>query len=77
MRDLTAVADSNHEEARRVLADVVESIVLHPGPDGYDAEVTLKNETAAIAGGRLLERRSCWGVRWSKADLLRFAPTLV
>ena len=61
MRNLAAVAAKDPEEARRVLADVVESVVLRLSPDGYVAEVTLKNETAAIAGGRVLGNTGCGG----------------
>jgi hypothetical protein len=61
MRDLAAVAGTDPEEARRVLADVVESVVLRLWEDGYVAVVTMKNETAAIAGGRVLTKVSCGG----------------
>jgi len=61
MRDIAAVVEADPEEARRVLADVVENVLLRPTPDGYEAEVTLKNSTAAIAGGRVLENASCGG----------------
>jgi hypothetical protein len=61
MRDLAAVAATDPEEARRVLADVVESVVLRLSPEGYMAEVTLKIETAAIAGGRVLDKTGCGG----------------
>lgn len=57
------MADHDPEEARRVLAGVVEGIVLRATEDGYVAEVTLKNETAAIAGGRVLEKVSCGGAQ--------------
>jgi hypothetical protein len=40
--------------AREVLAGVIEPAVLTPGPDGYEVALTLKNETAALAGGRSL-----------------------
>ena len=61
MNDLAAVAGTDPEAARRVLADVVESVVLTLSDEGYVAEVTLKNETAAIAGGRVLEKSGCGG----------------
>ena len=57
------MAASDPREGARVLADVVESIVLRPGPEGYEAEVTLRNTTAAIAGGRVLEKQSCGGLQ--------------
>ncbi len=62
MRDLAAVAATDPEEARRVLADVVESVVLRLAPEGYLPEVTVRNETAAIAGRRVLETASCGGL---------------
>ena len=62
MNDLTAVAGTDPEAARRVLADVVETVVLKLSDEGYVAEVTLKNETATIAGGSLgAESDGCGG----------------
>jgi hypothetical protein len=63
MNDLAAVAGTDPEAARRVLADVVESVVLKLSDEGYVAEVTLKNEAAAIAGGRVLEKSGCGGAQ--------------
>jgi hypothetical protein len=63
MNDLAAVAGTDPEAARRVLADVVETVVLKLSDEGYVAEVTLKNETAAIAGGRVLEKTGCGGLQ--------------
>jgi hypothetical protein len=63
MRNLSDVAASDPAEARRVMAEVVESVVLRFTEDGPEAEVTLKNETAAIAGGRLsAESTGCGGL---------------
>jgi hypothetical protein len=70
MNDLARVADANPEDARRALAEVVESVVLRLAPEGYVAEVTLKNETAALVGGRVLEKASCGGLQ-----LLSESPT--
>ena len=62
MRNLADVAASDPIEARRVMAEVVESVVLRFTDDGSEAEVTLKNETATIAGGRLgAESDGCGG----------------
>jgi hypothetical protein len=54
MRNLSDVAANDPAEARRVMAEVVESVVLRSTSDGPEAEVTLKNETAALAHVRAL-----------------------
>lgn len=61
MRNLSDVAATDPAEARRVMSDVVESIVLRWTPEGPEAEVTLKNTTASIAGGRVLAKSGCGG----------------
>ena len=49
-------------QAREVLAGVIGPAVLTPGPNGYEIALTLRNETAAIAGGRTLLSESCRGL---------------
>jgi hypothetical protein len=61
MRNLSEVASSDPLEARRVMAEVVASVVLRFTADGPEAEVTLRNETAALAGGRVLAKTGCGG----------------
>jgi hypothetical protein len=63
MNDLAAVAGTDPEAARRVLADVVESVVLKLSDEG--------NETAAIAGGRVLEICGCGGTQPQEIGTLR------
>jgi hypothetical protein len=41
------------------MAEVVESVVLRFTTDGPEAEVTLKNTTAALTGGRVLANVGC------------------
>jgi hypothetical protein len=62
-RKLTEVASSDPVGARRVMAEVVESVVLRFTDDEPEAQVTLKLGTAAIAGGPVLEKVSCGGVQ--------------
>ena len=60
---LDALAAKRPEQARAALLAVVESVVLTPTADGkLHATLRLKNETAAIAGGRLsAESTGCGG----------------
>ena len=54
VRSVEAMMETDPLQAREGLRQVVESVVLDPnGPDGdYQAAVTLRSETAALAGGR-------------------------
>jgi site-specific DNA recombinase len=61
LREIETVAAKSPARAREVLAEVIEPATLTPGPDGYGISLTLKNETAAIAGGRTLLRVGCGG----------------
>lgn len=61
MRNLSEVAASDPAEARRVMSEVVEAVVLRFTPEGPEAEVTLRNTTAALAGGRVLAKSGCGG----------------
>jgi site-specific DNA recombinase len=62
MRDIARVAASDPTKAREVLAVTVEPIALRPAPGGgYEAEIALRNDSAAIAGGRVREKSSCGG----------------
>ena len=65
MRNLSDVAATDPAEARRLMAEVVESAVLRCMPEGPEAEVTLKNTTASIAGGRVLAKSGCGGAMMS------------
>ena len=42
-------------EAKDLLADLIERIVLSPGPDGYSAKLVLKNGAATRGGGRFVQ----------------------
>ncbi len=61
LRQIETVAAKSPARAREVLAGVIEPATLTPGPDGYEIALTLKNETAAIAGGRTLLSDGCGG----------------
>jgi hypothetical protein len=63
LEQVEKVAEKAPARAREVLAGVMEPVVLTPTPEGYEASLTLRNETAALAGGRTLLSESCGGLQ--------------
>ncbi len=61
LRSAQSLAEKKPAAAREALQRVVESVVLKPVPDTYEATLTLKNRTAAIAGGRVGDNYGCGG----------------
>ncbi len=61
LQQVERVAAKSPARAREVLASVMDPVVLTPTPEGYEASLTLRNETAALAGGRTLLSESCGG----------------
>lgn len=55
------VAAKSPSRAREVLAGVLEPVTLTPSAEGYEVSLTLRNETAALAGGQTLLWESCGG----------------
>lgn len=64
-RELAQLAGVDVSAARTALAPVLDHVVMRPAADGYDAEVVLRNTTAALVGGRsgpsLADGQSCGG----------------
>ena len=53
VREIAVLADTDEAAARARLAPYLDHVVLQPAADGeYDADVVLRNTTAALAGGR-------------------------
>jgi hypothetical protein len=53
MADVERISREAPRRAREVLSMLlVGPVVLHPGPEGYEAEIRTHGRTAAIAGGR-------------------------
>ncbi len=64
VRDLAQLAAADVGAARAQLARYLDHVVLRPADDGYDADVVLRNTTAALAGGRsvpFVDGFSCGG----------------
>jgi site-specific DNA recombinase len=59
VRNLQKVARKAPKSAREVLASVIHPVVLRPRLGGHDADITLRKETAAFAGGRVCDGISC------------------
>lgn len=61
VKRIDSIADAEPARAREALAALIEPATLTPGPEGYAIALTLKNEAAAIAGGRSMLEQSCGG----------------
>ena len=61
LRSLRTLTEKNPAAARESLLRVVESVVLKPVGDEYEATLALRNSTAAIAGGRVGDKSGCGG----------------
>jgi hypothetical protein len=61
LEQVEKVAAKNPGRAREVLAGVMDPVVLTPTAEGYEASLTLRNETAALAGGHTLLSDGCGG----------------
>jgi site-specific DNA recombinase len=59
LQDVAAVARKAPLKARALLANLIEPVVLVPQPNGYTAEVTLRNAPAALEGGRVCDGVGC------------------
>ena len=57
------VTEKSPARAREVLAGVIEPVTLNPTTNGYEVSLTLKNETAVLAGGRALLSDGCGGLQ--------------
>jgi hypothetical protein len=55
------LSEKDPAAARESLQRVVESMVLKPVGDEYEATLALRNSTAAIAGGRGGDKNGCGG----------------
>jgi len=61
LRSLKTLSEKDPAAARESLHRVVESVVLKPAGDEYEATLALRNYTAAIAGGRVGDKVGCGG----------------
>jgi hypothetical protein len=61
LRSLRTLTEKDPAAARESLQRVVESMVLKPVGDEYEATLALRNSTAAIAGGRGGDKNGCGG----------------
>lgn len=65
LRSLRTLSEKDPAAARDALHQVVESVVLKPVGDEYEATLAFKNRTAALAGGRFVrsvgDNGSCGG----------------
>jgi hypothetical protein len=61
LRSLRTLTEKDPAAARESLLRVVESVVLTPVGDEYEATLALRNSTAAIAGGRVGDKVGCGG----------------
>lgn len=61
LRSLRTLTEKDPAAAREALQGVVESVVLKPVGDEYEATLAFKNSTAAIAGGRVGDNSGCGG----------------
>ena len=52
LKDVERIGRKAPLKARDVLATVIEPVLMTPTPDGYDAEIRVKSQTAALASGR-------------------------
>ena len=62
LRSLRTLTERDPAAARESLLRVVESVVLKPVGDEYEATLALRNSTAALAGGHLGDKVGCGGV---------------
>ncbi len=63
LRSLRTLREKDPAAARDALHRVVESVVLEPVGDEYEATLAFRNSTAAIAGGRVGDNYSCGGAK--------------
>jgi len=61
LRSLKTLTEKDPVAAREALRSVVESVVLKPVGDEYEATLAFKKSTTALAGGRVLENSDCGG----------------
>jgi site-specific DNA recombinase len=61
LRSLRTLSEKDPAAARESLQRVVESVVLKPVGNEYEATLALRNYTAAIAGGRVGDKSGCGG----------------
>ncbi len=61
LRSLRTLSEKNPVAAREALMRVVESVVLKPADDEYEATLAIRKTTAALAGGRVGDNESCGG----------------
>ena len=52
LKDVERISRKAPLKARDVLATVIEPVLMTPTPEGYDAEIRVKSQTAALASGR-------------------------
>ena len=60
LNDVSAAARKAPRRAGKVLATVIEPVVLRPVEKGYEGDVRLlRNDPAALSGGRVCDQKSC------------------
>ncbi len=62
--------------AGKVLATVIEPVVLRPVETGYEGDVRLKNGAAALAGGRVCDGVGCGGAMLNFLSTARTALSM-